>query len=168
MLNKKHYLVLNTNLKRFVVSVVTTELVGGGLGSVLTWSSLQSWYPALIKPSFTPPGYAIGMIWTVLFFLMGSAFYLVWNSKKGLRERGTSMKLYVFQLLLNLLWSFAFFYLKSPFYGLVEISFLIVAIIVTIISFSKVSKNAAVLMVPYLLWACFAAYLNFSILLLNI
>ena len=157
----------NTNLKRFVISVVATELVGGVLGSALTWSSLQSWYPTLAKPSFTPPGYVIGMIWIVLFFLMGSAFYLVWNSKKGLRERSASMNLYGLQLLLNLLWSFAFFYLKSPFYGLAEISFLLVAIAVTIISFSKISKRAAMLMIPYLLWACFAAYLNFSILLLN-
>ena len=155
------------DLKKLIASVVATELIGGVFGSLFTESSLQSWYASLAKPSFTPPGYVIGAVWTVLFLLMGIAFYLIWASRSKSKEKSVSMKLYGLQLFLNVLWSFAFFYLRSPFYGLVEITFLFVAIVATVISFNKVSKNAAMLMIPYLLWVCFAAYLNLSVMLLN-
>jgi len=98
---------------------------------------------------------------------MGIATFLVW--RKGLENRGVRIALIVFliQLALNALWSVVFFGLESPLYGLIVISILWIAILVTIIKFFRISRVASVLMWPYLLWVTFAAVLNASIWLLN-
>lgn len=155
------------DLPKLFACIALTEILGGGLGSAFTLASLHTWYVSLAKPSFTPPGYVIGAVWTALFLLMGAALYLIWVSKRNMGDKRMAITLYGVQLLFNVLWSFLFFYLRSPLYGFIEIMLLWVAIAATIASFRTISRSAAALMIPYLLWVSFAAYLNLSVLILN-
>ncbi len=157
------------NLKKTVmllVSIVIPLLVGF-IGSIATSSSVSSWYQTINKPSFNPPNSVFGPVWTALFILMGVSFYLVWS--KGLDKKGVKKAIAFFgvQLVLNILWSFMFFGLQSPAYGLIEIVILWAAIVYTILLFHKISKAASYLLIPYILWVSFAAVLNFAIFILN-
>ena len=156
-----------TDLLKLFACIAITEILGGGLGSVFTLASLHTWYASLAKPSFAPPGYVIGAVWTALFLLMGSALYLIWVSKRTVGDKRMAITLYGVQLLFNVLWPFLFFYIRSPLYGFIEIILLWIAIAATIASFRGISRGAVALMFPYLLWVSFAAYLNLSVLLLN-
>ncbi|KKM76594.1 hypothetical protein LCGC14_1378540, partial [marine sediment metagenome] len=120
-------------------------------------------YTTLNKPDFTPPGWLFAPVWIVLYILMGIAAGLVWA--RGFYHRYVKKSLYIFwfQLLFNGAWSMVFFGLKEPFLALVVISILLVLIVLTIRSFKVVSKMAALLLVPYLLWVCFATALNYKI-----
>jgi len=139
----------------------------GVVGSVYTMPAIPEWYAALAKPSFNPPNWVFGPAWTMLFTLMAIAAYLVWS--KGLREPAVrkGLILFLIQLALNSFWSFLFFGLRSPLYGLIEIFVLWAAILVTIVQFLKISRVAGLLMIPYLLWVSFAVSLNLGIWLLN-
>jgi len=154
------------DILKLVVSIVAC-LCAGAIGSVFTRSAIPTWYATLEKPPFTPPNWLFAPAWTLLYILMGVAAFLVW--RKGLKNRGVRIALIVFliQLVLNALWSVVFFGLESPLYGLIVISILWIAILVTIIKFFRISRVASVLMWPYLLWVTFAAGLNASIWLLN-
>ena len=142
-------------------------LAAGAIGSVFTRSAIPTWYATLEKPTFAPPNWLFAPVWTLLYITMGIAAFLVW--RQGLENRQVRIALIVFliQLVLNALWSVVFFGLESPLYGLIVISVLWVAILVTAIIFFKISRVASVLMWPYLLWVTFAAVLNSSIWLLN-
>jgi len=154
------------DILKLVVSIVVC-LAAGAIGSVFTRSAIPTWYATLEKPFFTPPNWLFAPAWTLLYILMGIAAFLVW--RKGLENRQVRTALIVFlvQLILNALWSVVFFGLESPLYGLIVISILWIAILVTIIKFFRISRVASVLMWPYLLWVTFAAVLNSSIWLLN-
>jgi tryptophan-rich sensory protein len=154
------------NAVRLVVAVVLCELAGV-VGSVFTFPSIPTWYASLEKPSFNPPNWLFAPVWLILYALMGVAAYFVWS--KGLESKGAKVALSVFvvQLFLNVLWSNVFFGLHSIFYGLVIIIALWLSIASTILAFAKVSKNAAALLFPYILWVSFAAILNYNIWLLN-
>jgi translocator protein len=151
---------------KLVVSIVAC-LAAGGIGSIFTRSAIPTWYAALEKPFFSPPNWLFAPVWTLLYILMGIAAFLVW--RKGLRDRQIRAALIIFliQLILNALWSVVFFGFQSPLFGLVTISVLWIAILVTVILFFKVSRTASMLLWPYLLWVTFAAVLNYSIWLLN-
>jgi len=151
---------------KLVISIVAC-LAAGAIGSVFTRSAIPTWYATLEKPSFNPPNWLFAPVWTFLYILMGVAAFLVW--RKGLENRQVRIALIVFliQLVLNALWSVVFFGLESPLYGLIVISILWIAILVTVIKFFRISRVASVLMWPYLLWVTFAAVLNSSIWLLN-
>jgi tryptophan-rich sensory protein len=139
----------------------------GLIGSIFTRSSVSKWYPTLLKPSFTPPGWVFGPVWVGLYFLMGVAAFLVWRRGLEIREVRKALFFFAVQLGLNLLWSVFFFGLKSPVAGLADIVLLSLAIIFTIRSFLPVSKPAALLLVPYFLWTSFATGLNLTIWYLN-
>lgn len=148
------------NIIKFIFCILITE-GAGVLGSVATYSSVKSWYLTdLIKPSFNPPSWLFAPVWTTLFFLMGTALYLVWTKKNNLFW-------FWIQLLLNILWSFLFFGLHSPLFAFFEIILLWFAILITIIKFWSFNKNAGFLLLPYLAWVSFASFLNFSIARLN-
>lgn len=151
---------------RIGIAVVVCLLIGG-LSGFATASSVQTWYPNLVKPAFTPPNYLFGPVWTVLYILMGVAAGMVWA--RGSHHSWVKTALYYFglQLLLNGSWSLVFFGLKNPTIALVVIFALILTIVFTIRGFRVVSRPAAWLMVPYLLWVLFATALNFSIVQLN-
>lgn len=141
--------------------------MAGVLGSVFTSSSVLTWYPTLIKPSFTPPGGVIGTVWIALFTLMGIALFLVWRESKGGSDRKIALGVFAAQLVVNVLWSWAFFGLQSPLAGIIVIAVLWLLILQCILRFWPISKNAALLLVPYILWVSFAAFLNYTIWRLN-
>ena len=136
------------------------------IGGSFTNMSVSNWYPTLNKPAWTPSGSTIGLVWTILYSTMAVAAWMVWLSG-GLIEQRRPLGIYAVQLFLNAGWSFLFFGLRSPGLALVEIVVLWIAILVTLISFWRVSRVAGALMIPYLLWVSFAAFLNFLIWRLN-
>lgn len=155
------------NTSKFLISLVIPQLAGI-IGSVFTASSIPRWYSlSLVKPSFNPPSWIFGPVWTILFLMMGVALFLVW--KRGVERKDVRIALYVFsvQIILNTLWSIIFFGFKNPGLAFIEIIFLWTSILLNIIVFSKVSKIASWLLVPYIAWVSFAGYLNYSIWILN-
>ena len=151
---------------KLAASVVLCMLAGF-VGRIFTTPKIDGWYAGLNKPSFNPPGWLFGPVWTALYVMMAIALYLVW--RKGLAAKGVKVALAVFlvQLALNALWSFAFFGAESPLAGLVVIVALWAMIAASIAAFAPISRAAAALLVPYILWVTFAAILNASIYLLN-
>lgn len=148
------------NLVQFVFCIFITEFAGI-IGSVFTFSSVNNWYlTELIKPSFTPPSWLFGPVWTLLFFLMGWSLYLTWT-------KSHKIIWFWFQLVLNILWSFIFFGLRSPWFAFIEITILWLTIIKSTIEAYSFNKKAGILLLPYLAWVTFAAFLNFSIASLN-
>lgn len=135
------------------------------LGSLATQSSVGDWYTTLNKPFFNPPSWLFGPVWTLLYIMMGISLGLVWNIKNNLTNSATAW--FGVQLLLNLSWSFAFFYFESPFSALIIIVLLWASIVKCIILFKSIAKYAAYLLIPYLLWVSFATLLNFEIWRLN-
>jgi len=154
---------------KFVISIIICESVGI-IGSFFTFSSVSNWFPTLVKPWFSPPSWLFGPVWTILYFLMGLSLYIVWNKTETISKQKYKKQFFILfgiQLILNALWSFLFFGLKSPISGLIDILFLDIAVITTIIYANRVSKYAAVLLAPYMAWIIFATLLNFEIALLN-
>ncbi len=151
---------------KLIVSIIICQLAGF-VGSLFTTPSIPTWYATLNKPPFTPPNRLFGPVWLILYLLMGVALFLVW--RKGLKQLYVKKALIFFgvQLVLNILWSAAFFGFKSPLAGLIIILVLWVTIIITIRHFYNVSLTAARLLIPYILWVSFAAILNLSIFILN-
>ncbi|MBC7188690.1 tryptophan-rich sensory protein [Candidatus Aerophobetes bacterium] len=153
------------NYQKLVVSILI-PLVIGVLGSIFTSSSVNSWYLSLNKPFFNPPNFLFAFVWTTLFVLIGISFYLVWKNNFG-NHKNMAIGVYSVQLFLNLLWSFLFFGLKTPFFALIEIILLWVVILTNIVVFHRISKPAGFLLIPYLVWVSFAAFLNYFIFILN-
>lgn len=136
-------------------------------GAAITTEAVQSWYPTLEKPGFTPPNWVFGPVWTILYTVIAVSAYIVWTHGIENRDVKLGLALFWLQLVLNLLWNFAFFTSRSPSAGLVAIIVLWLSIVATIWKFSKVSKKATLLLVPYILWVSFAGFLNFQIWMLN-
>jgi benzodiazapine receptor len=155
---------MKVDIKKLIISIIGVQLAGI-IGSVFTSSSITSWYATINKPSFNPPNWIFGPVWTILYLMMGISFYLIWVNYD--KKSKNAVIIFGVQLLLNTLWSILFFGLQSPLFAFIEIIILWIAILVTIILFYKVSKKAAILLVPYILWVSFAAVLNFSIWLIN-
>ena len=137
----------------------------GIIGSLFTASTVSSWYTTLIKPNFSPPAWLFAPVWVLLYFLMGISLYLIWQNKS--KDNKKSLIIFGIQLILNVCWSFLFFGLKSPLYGLIDILLLLAAIILTVAFSFKISYYAAILLIPYLAWVCFATILNYSVMSLN-
>jgi len=154
-------------ISKLILSVVICELVGG-IGAIFTTPAIQGWYSTIQKPSFNPPNWLFGPVWTSLFFLMGVSLYFILEKDLKDKEIRRGLGIFVFQFVLNVLWSFIFFYLQKPFYAFLEIIVLWFAILATIIQFQKIDKKAAYLLWPYLLWVTIATILNFSVWRLNL
>lgn len=154
------------NFFKLVIAIIVSELAGI-IGSVFTTPSIAGWYASLVKPALNPPAWVFGPVWTTLFALMGIAAFLVWRKGLDRKDVKIALVLFVGQLVLNALWSIIFFGLRGPGGALIEIVFLWLAILAMIIAFAKISKTAAWLLMPYILWVSFAGYLNYSIWMLN-
>jgi len=152
-----------TNQWLVLAGFIAICLAVGALGGFATASSVTEWYPTLNKPSWNPPNWIFGPVWTTLYIMMAIAAWLVW--RRG--ASGTAMILFFAQLALNLAWSFLFFGARSPWLGLVGIAMLLVALVATVVVFFQRDKLAGVLMLPYLAWVSFASFLNFTIWRLN-
>lgn len=154
------------SIAKLVGAVAACE-AAGGIGAFLSRDGLQEWYPKIEKPSFTPPGWVFGPTWTLLYALMGASLWLAEERGEDDGAKRTSRFLFGAQLGLNVLWTYAFFGRRAAGWALVKVVVLLAAIAATIVSFSKVSRTAALLLVPYLLWTGFASVLNFSVWRLN-
>lgn len=150
-----------------LITALGVTLITGFIGTFFTAEPLTTWYTNLNKPYWTPPDWAFGPIWTMIYILIGIAAYLIW--KNGLERKDVKIALLVFalQLILNLLWSVLFFGFKSIYGGLIEIIILWITILFNFILFYRISKFAGILFLPYLVWVTIASYLNYSIYILN-
>lgn len=151
---------------KLIVSLLLPQLAGG-IGALFTSPAIPSWYSQLAKPSFTPPSWLFGPAWTALFLLMGIALFLVWRSRASRQLVRAAYVMFGVQLGLNVLWSALFFGLRQPLWAFAEIAMLWVAILATILTFSRVRTTAAWLLAPYLGWVTFAACLNYAIAVAN-
>lgn len=141
-------------------------LFTGGAGAFFMRGAVEGWYQYLIKPSFTPPAWIFAPVWTILYLMIGYSAYQVYKNRT-LSEIKLSAILFFIQLVLNASWTLVFFGMRSIFGGLVVIFLLWSSILLLINLFSKESKLAARLLIPYFLWVSFASILNFSIWRLN-
>lgn len=154
---------LSLSAKILICSI--TCLLLGSLSGIATGEAVNGWYAQIVKPSWNPPNWLFGPVWTVLYLLMGAAFALVWNGHG--KNKRMALILFTVQFVLNLLWSFLFFGLARMDWALIEILLLLVFITLTISAFSKINRTAAILMIPYFLWVGFATVLNSSLYFLN-
>ena len=167
---------------KFIISILICQLAGV-VGSIFTIPAIITWYADLKKPSISPPNWIFSPVWIFLFFLMGVSLYIVWDKNWKVNVSGKEKKnfwnrfskklwigswreenvisIFILQLVLNVWWSVIFFGLKSPAGAFFEIIALWFAILYTIVNFYRISKTAAYLLVPYILWVSFAAVLNF-------
>lgn len=145
---------------------ILIPLAIGAVSGIATASSVDTWFLTLHKPSFNPPNYLFGPVWTTLYILMGISFYLILQSSKG-KLRTNAITIFCIQLLLNFWWSFLFFKFQLLSIAFVEIIFIWLSILTMIYYFKKINKVAAYLQIPYLLWVSFASVLNASIWWLN-
>ncbi len=154
------------DIVKLVTSVAACE-AAGAIGSIFSVAAISTWYADLQKPAFNPPNSVFGPAWITLYLLMGVAAFLVW--RKGLSEPGVKMALGFFlaQLVINVLWTYSFFGMRSLLAGAIAIVVLWVAILLTTIRFFPLSRWGGVLMLPYIGWVTFAGLLNFSVLMLN-
>ena len=150
------------NFFKLVISILICQSAGI-IGSIFTANSIPTWYAELAKPKFNPPNWIFAPVWTTLFVLMGIAAFLVWSKGLGRRDVKMALGIFVTQLVLNTLWSIIFFGLQNPGLAFIEILLLWLVILATIMAFYKISKPAAWLLAPYILWVSFAVYLNYSI-----
>jgi benzodiazapine receptor len=141
-------------------------LVVGGLGAVITTPEINGWYRTIAKPTWNPPDWIFGPVWTTLYVLMAIAAWLVWTSA-GLKEAAMPLTLFAIQLLLNFAWSWIFFGMHQPGWAFAEIVILWLTILATIVAFFCRSRTAGWLLIPYLAWVTFAGVLNFTIWRLN-
>ena len=154
------------NTLKLIASILLCQ-AAGIVGSFFTVQSVGTWYADINKPFFNPPNSVFGPVWTILYVLMGVSFFLVWRRWEENNYTKRALSVFLVQLLLNSMWSFAFFGFRSPLAGLIVIILLWMAILLTIISFFKISRVAAVILIPYIAWVSFAVILNGSIFLLN-
>jgi len=151
---------------KLIVSIIACQLAGV-IGSAFTTPAIPTWYAALAKPPFTPPSWLFAPAWITLYVLMGISASLVWRVGLDQKRVRTALILFLVQLVLNALWSVAFFGLQSPLGGIIVIVLLWVAILLTILKFFRISTAAGALLVPYIAWVTFAATLNAYIYVLN-
>ncbi len=172
------------NAAKFITSIIVCQLAGLS-GLILATPAISGWYSYLQKPSFNPPDWIFGPAWTILYLLMGISLYIVWSKNWVVRDFGKFQRkawnhwseklwvgswkkqnliaIFILQLVLNALWTVIFFGLKSPGLAFFEILMIWFAILYTIVNFYRVSKLAALLLVPYISWVSFAAVLNLAV-----
>lgn len=151
---------------RFITSIIICQSAGI-FGSLFTFEAVPDWYITLEKPFFAPPNWIFGPVWIILYFLMGVSLYIVWKDELKSKTRNVFFVVFAIQLILNALWSLLFFGLKSPLLGLIDILILDVMLVVTIFYAKRVSKYAAMLLIPYMVWIIIASVLNYAIMVLN-
>ena len=134
------------------------------IGRIVTISLKEPWYSQLIKSNYNPPDWVFTPVWTTLYLMMTLAIWLYWHSKN--RETKT-VYIYFINILLNTTWSIVFFGLHQILAALIILILLIILIIILILKFKRVNYVSTYLMIPYLLWSCYALFLNFNLFILN-
>ena len=154
---------LKNKFLSFILFAVTTYLASV-IGGLATVSFKEPWYSLLIKPSFNPPSWVFGPVWTILYLMMTIAIWKFWHSKS--RDMNT-IYIYFIHLIFNTTWSIVFFVFHKIVLALIVLVILILLIIILMIRFKHVNLYSYYLMIPYLLWCLFALLLNVSLIILN-
>ena len=144
----------------FLIITFSASLIGG----LATVTFKEPWYSLLNKPVFNPPDWVFGPVWTILYLLMTISIWMYWHSKN--KEMNT-VYIYFIHIVFNTTWSIVFFGLHQILLALIVLTILIILIIVLIIKFKRVNHVSSYLMIPYLLWSCYALFLNFNLFILN-
>lgn len=152
--------------KALLAKCIAVPLLVGGLSAFLTRSGMKT-FESLNQPPLSPPGWLFGVVWTILYTLMGISSYLVIRSDAGEMKINRALSVYVYQLIANFLWPTFFFNFNWYLFSFVWLIFLWVLVLIMIVRFYHISKAAGLLQIPYLIWLTFAAYLNLGIWLLN-
>jgi len=155
--------------KILILKLIISLIIPSGLGIIaglITSQSIPEWYTNLRSPSFNPPNWIFGPVWTVLYLLMGISLFLVWKQEPN-KIRNLAIAVFFIHLLLNIGWSFIFFYFKAIGIAFIEIIFLWISIVIMLFLFYKVKPIATYINIPYLLWVTFASVLNGSYYFLN-
>lgn len=142
-------------------------LAVGSIAGLFTRPEIDTWYQTIEKPSWQPPNWVFGPVWTFLYILMGIALYLIWRNNAPAKQKRPAIILWSIQLIFNFFWSYIFFRQHQIDWALGEIIVLWFFILLTIFSFARISKPAAWLMVPYISWVSFATILTYTIYQLN-
>ncbi len=156
---------MNNTLK--LIIAIAIPLIVGGSSGFFTATGVESWYQTIARPTWNPPGWIFGPVWTTLYVMMGISLFLVWKEDTSVELKKIGIALFAIQLVLNFFWSFIFFNQHQIGWALVEIVAMWVFILLTIFAFAQVNKAAAWLLVPYISWVSFATILNFTIWQLN-
>lgn len=154
-----------SNIVKLIVSLIIPLSVGAVAG-MFTSQAVPNWYASLNRPSFSPPNWVFGPVWTTLYILLGFSFFLVWKQSPS-KNKNRAIIVFAFQMFLNFAWSFIFFYFNMIGIALIEIILLWINIAVMIFLFYKIKPLAAYLNIPYLLWVSFATILNAGYYFLN-
>ena len=152
------------NLK--LVASLLLPLGVGGIAGMYTTEAIPGWYASLVQPSFNPPNWVFGPVWTTLYIIMGISLFLIWKLPAS-KERNQAILVFMVQLFLNFCWSFFFFHFKMIGIALVDIVALWIMILVMLIRFYKLKPISAYINIPYLLWVTFATALNGAYFFLN-
>lgn len=153
------------DIRKLLISIIL-PLSTGAIAGIFTARAIPEWYATLNQPSFNPPNWIFGPVWTTLYIIMGISFFLIWKLESG-KERNQAIVIFLVQLLLNLGWSFCFFYFKMIGLALIEILLLWSTIFLMLTRFYKLKPLAAYLNIPYLLWVTYATVLNAAYFYLN-
>lgn len=154
-------------MKTFVpiLQFVLISFLVGYISMLLQRDAMMEWYPTLEKSSLTPPGMVFSIVWSVLYLLMGISAGLVWSTRTV--YSWVLVLLFILQLALNLLWTFCFFYMKSPMLGFVVLVVLFMLVVLYVAGCYTQRKWSAIINIPYLLWLLFAGYLNWYVVMNN-
>ena len=155
--------------KSLIFKLIVSILLPLGLGAiagVFTAQSVPECYETLDRPSFSPPNWIFGPVWTFLYILIGVSLFLIWKQEPS-KQRKIAILIFMIQLLLNFGWSFIFFYFNMIGLAFIEIILLWMSIVIMLVLFHKINPLASYVNIPYLLWVTFAAVLNGSYFFLN-
>lgn len=144
-----------------LIAWIAVSLLAGAIGAVASVNA-GSFYNQLVRPAWAPPGWLFGPVWTLLYILMGIAAWLVWRAA-GWSGARAALTLFVLQLAINTLWTWIFFAWRNGALALADIIVLLIFIVATMIAFSRFSRVAAALLVPYLGWVAFATALTAAV-----
>ncbi len=156
-------LITNINKKQLAVSTAIPIIVGG-LASLINFNGFKE-FEAVNKPAFTPPMAVFPIVWTVLYILMGFSSYLIYKSDS--ENKKSTLTVYAAQLIVNFAWTCVFFGMQNYKAALLIVLFLIFIVAAMIFLFYKISKKSAYIQIPYLIWLCFASYLNYMVYIMN-
>ena len=149
-----------------LVASLLLPLGVGGIAGMYTTEAIPGWYASLVQPSFNPPNWVFGPVWTTLYIIMGISLFLIWKLPAS-KERNQAILVFMVQLVLNFCWSFFFFHFKMIGLALVDIVGLWIMILVMLFRFYKLKPISAYINIPYLLWVTFATALNTAYFFLN-
>ena len=154
-----------SDITKLIISILI-PLALGAIAGRFTAQAVPDWFASLNRPSFSPPNWIFGPVWTILYILLGISLYLIWKQIPS-KERNNALLIFSIQMFLNFIWSFVFFYFNQIGLALIVIVGLWISIVFMLIRFYKLKPLAAYLNIPYLLWVTFASVLNAGYFILN-